>query len=76
MIPLETILRIIDDKRNEVIEAAEYPAEGQQTEFGFGRVKGMFQALRHVRDAVIEAANQQTTAEQETTSFEGDEDNS
>lgn len=60
MIPLEVILAALDEVRKEAVEAAEFPSQEYQTEFGFGRVAGILQALRAVQgriEAKVEEAN-------------------
>lgn len=59
MIHIEEMLAILDAVRGEAIEAAEYPQHEYQTEFGFGRVAGILQAVAQVRErlnAVVEEA--------------------
>lgn len=60
MIRIEEVLAILDGVRGEAIEAAEFPQHEYQTEFGFGRVAGILQAVAQIRErlntAVEEAA--------------------
>lgn len=60
MVALEEVLSVLDEVRAEAIQAAEYPQQEYQTEFGFGRVAGILQAVAQVRDRLtnrIEQAN-------------------
>lgn len=60
MVQLEEVLLILDNVRGEAIEAAEFPQHEYQTEFGFGRVAGILQAVAQIRERLnerIEAAN-------------------
>jgi hypothetical protein len=60
VIPLEVVLAILDGVRGEAIEAAEFPQQDYRTEFGFGRVSGILQAVAQVRERLnekIEEAN-------------------
>ena len=60
MVTLEEVLTVLDEVRGEAIQAAEYPQHEYQTEFGFGRVAGILQAVAQVRYRLtnrIEQAN-------------------
>ena len=60
MIRIEEVLLILDGVRGEAIEAAEFPQHEYQTEFGFGRVAGILQAIAQIRERLnerIEAVN-------------------
>lgn len=62
MIPLEMFLSILDGVRGEAIEAAEFPQQEYQTEFGFGRVAGILQAVAQIRERLnqtVEESNQE-----------------
>ena len=54
MVPLELVLALLDGVRAEAIEAAEYPQQEYQTEFGFGRVSGILQAVAQLRERLNE----------------------
>jgi len=50
VVSLETVLAVLDEVRGEAVQAAEFPQQEYQTEFGFGRVAGILQAIRQVQD--------------------------
>lgn len=52
MLQLELLYRLLDELRTEAIDAAERPSTDYQSEFGFGRVSGMLQALREIRERI------------------------
>lgn len=52
MLQLADLYALLDELRREAVEAAESPREEDRTAFGFGRVAGMLQVLRAVRERV------------------------
>jgi hypothetical protein len=54
LLQLDELYRLLDELRNEAVQAAEYPREEDRTAFGFGRVAGMLEVLRVVRERIEE----------------------
>lgn len=72
MLTLEEVLRILDGLREEALQAVEAPDETFRTEFGFGRVSGMLQAITQAKVQVTEAVN--AAQKQAQSKFEEDDD--
>ena len=65
MLPLEVIFRILDDLREEAIQAAEAPSSDDRTEYGFGRVSGILQVLRETRNRIENVVEESNKDEEE-----------
>lgn len=59
MIPLEEVLRILDEVRGEAIEIIETPRDDKRDAFEFGRAHGFMQCISQLRERINAAQEQQ-----------------